>query len=89
MADPMMDMGGMAEEPSAPEAAPEVTDDFSAAAGEAFPDIAGDPARIEALKTAIRICFEEDKAGGYDEGAEKEKPGGLALVFGAGPKKGK
>ena len=88
MADPMMDMGAMAEEPSAPEAAPEATDDFAAAAGEAFPDIAGDPARLEALKTAIRLCLEEDQAGGY-EGADDKKPGGLALVFGAGPKKGK
>ena len=89
MADPMMDMGAMAEEPSAPEAAPEATDDFAAAAGEAFPDIAGDPARLEALKTAIRLCLEEDQAGGYDEGGDEKKPGGLALVFGAGPKKGK
>lgn len=60
-------------------------DDFTAAAEEAFPDIAGDPARIEALKSAIRICLEDDQAGGY--GDEKEKPkGGLALIFG-GPKK--
>ena len=86
MMDPMMDMGGGAEEePSAPEAeAP--TDDFAAAAGEAFPDIAGDPARIEAFKTAVRLCLEQDQAGGY-EGGDEKKPGGLALVFGAGPKK--
>lgn len=65
-------------------------DDFTAAAEEAFPDIAGDPGRVEALKSAIRICLEEDQAGGYDEkgGGKKEKPkGGLALIFGAPKKK--
>lgn len=59
-------------------------DDFTAAAEEAFPDIAGDPARIEALKSAIRICLEEDEAGGYGDEEKKEKPkGGLALIFGS------
>lgn len=76
----------MAEEPEA-EAPAEPTDDFSAAAAEAFPDLAGDTVRLDALKTAIRLCLEEDKGGGYD----KEKPEGdtkLALLFGPKPKKG-
>lgn len=62
-------------------------DDFTAAAEEAFPEIAGDPTRIEALKSAIRICLEEDEAGGYGGDEKKKgKPGGfLAAVF-SGPK---
>ena len=81
MADPMMGMmgGGMGEEmESSPEAA-EPTDDFTAAASEAFPDLAGDPARVEALKTAIRLCLEQDIEGGYDEPKPKAD---LLLAFG-------
>ena len=86
MADPMMGMlggGDMGEEPSAPEAV-EPTDDFAAAASEAFPDLAGDPARIEALKTAIKLCLETDLAGEYDEPKPKAD---LLLAFGEPKKK--
>jgi hypothetical protein len=59
-------------------------DDFTAAAEEAFPEIAGDPARISALKDAIRICLEEDREGGYGDEKTKEKPkGGLFAIFGS------
>lgn len=86
---PMMGMGGdkmgaMEDEAaSAPEssAAPEVTDDFAAAASEAFPDLAGDPARIEAFKTAVKLCLEKDLEGGYDE--EPKPKADLLLAFGA------
>ena len=90
MAAPMMGMmgGDMGEEPSSPEAAaPEATDDFTAAASEAFPDLAGDPARIAALKTAIALCVEKDLAGGY-EGDEPKPKTDLVLAFGAPKKKG-
>ncbi len=86
MADPMMGMmggGDMGEEPSAPEAA-EPTDDFTAAASEAFPELAGDPARIAALKTAIKVCLETDLEGGYDEPKPKAD---MVAVFGAPAKK--
>ena len=86
MADPMMGMmgGGMGEEmESSPEAA-EPTDDFTAAASEAFPDLAGDPVRLEALKTAIRLCLEQDQEGGYDEPKPKAD---LLLAFGEPKKK--
>ena len=85
--DPMMDMGGE-EEMSSPEAEAPM-DEESQAAVEAFPEMAGDTARIEALKTFVRLCSEKAAGGGYDEEPEEKKPGGLALVFGAGPKKGK
>lgn len=63
-------------------------DDFTAAAEEAFPDMAGQPERISALKDLVRICLEEDQAGGYGDEKTKEKPkGGLALIFGAPKKK--
>ena len=78
---------GMGEEPEAAEAEPEALDDFASAISEAFPDIAGDPARIDALKTAIKLCLEEDTGGGYDEEEGEKKPGGLALIFGEKPKK--
>jgi hypothetical protein len=63
-------------------------DDFTAAAEEAFPDMAGQPARVSALKDLVRICLEEDQAGGYGD-EKKEKPkGGLALIFGSPKGKG-
>ena len=89
MADPMMGMmggGDMGEEPSAPETV-EPTDDFTAAASEAFPDLAGDPARIAALKTAIALCVEKDLAGDY-EGAEKPATD-MVAIFGEPSKKKK
>ena len=97
MAEPMMGMmcgmggGDMGEEPSQAEHSQDMNDEESQAAIEAFPELAEDPARIEALKTFVRLCVEKHMGGGYEAegGADKEKPGGLALVFGAGPKKGK
>jgi hypothetical protein len=72
---PMEGMGGM-------------RDDFTAAAEEAFPDMAGQPERVSALKDLVRICLEEDQAGGYGDEKTKEKPkGGLALIFGSPKKK--
>ena len=90
MADPMMGMmgGGMGEEmESSPEAA-EPTDDFTAAASEAFPDLAGDPARIAALKTAISLCVEKDLAGDYEESGSPKPKADILLAFGAPKKKG-
>jgi hypothetical protein len=84
MADPMMGMmggGDMGEEPSSPEAA-EPMDEESAAAVEAFPELAGDPGRIEALKTFVRLCSEKAMGGGYDEEEPKPKAD-LLLAFGA------
>ena len=94
MAAPMMGMmggmggGDMGEEPSQAEHSQDMNDEESQAAIEAFPELAEDPARIEALKTFVRLCVEKHMGGGY-EGGDEKKPGGLALVFGAGPKKGK
>jgi hypothetical protein len=90
MAAPMMDMGGDMGAELEDEAAPEAEmDEESQAAVEAFPELAGDPARIEALKTFVRLCSEKAMGGGYDEdGVGSEKPGGLALIFGGDkPKK--
>jgi hypothetical protein len=90
MAMPMMDMGGDMGAELEDEAAPEAEmDEESQAAVEAFPELAGDPARIEALKTFVRLCSEKAMGGGYDEeeGGGSEKPGGLALIFGDKPKK--
>jgi hypothetical protein len=84
MAMPMMDMGGdMGAELEDEDAPEEPADDFTAAITEAFPDLGGDPARVAALKTAIELCVNKDLAGEYDDEGAGEKPGGLALVFGA------
>ena len=88
MADSMMGMmgGGMGDEmKSSPEAA-EPMDEESSAAVEAFPELAGDPARIEALKTFVRLCAEKAMGGGYDEGEPKPKAD-LVAVFGDPKKK--
>lgn len=76
-------MGGLGETDmgSGPEAAEEPMDDESAAAVEAFPELAGDPARIEALKTFVRLCSEKAMGGGYDEEEPKPKAD-LVLAFG-------
>jgi len=43
------------------EEASEYEDEFSSAAADAFPELADDPARLEALKQAIKACVREDK----------------------------
>ena len=59
---------------------------LSAAAVEALHERAGDPARIEALKTFVRLCAEKAMGGGYDEEEPKPKAD-LVLAFGAPKKK--
>jgi hypothetical protein len=84
MAMPMMDMGDDMGAGLEDEAAPEAEmDEESQAAVEAFPELAGDPARIEALRTFVRLCAEKAMGGGYDEDEGPKEPGSLALVFGA------
>ncbi len=63
-------------------------DDFGLAIQEAFPDNEWTPDRVDAMKSAIRLCLDEDKAGGY--GTPGGGSGGgdkLALIFGAPSKK--
>lgn len=76
--------GGMGDEmKSSPEAA-EPMDEESSAAAEAFPNHFDGPdgaARIEALKTFVRLCVEKVMGGGYDEGEPKPKAD-LVAVFG-------
>ena len=90
MADPMMGMmgglGGDSDMGSAPETAEEPMDEESAAAVEAFPELAGDPARIEALRTFVKLCAEKAMGGGYDEEEPKPKAD-LLLAFGEPKKK--
>jgi hypothetical protein len=75
------DGGGMGED------APAELDDFGMAIQEAFPDNDWTPARLGAMKEAIRLCLDKDEAGEY--GDEEPKSGkGLALIFG-GPEKKK
>jgi hypothetical protein len=72
-------------------------DEETAALAEAFPDMASDPARLEAFKTAVKICVENAMAGGGGgsggEGPPKGKGGGakapsaLILALGKPPKK--
>ena len=80
----MMDMGG--DEP--PESGP--MDDFETEIRSAFPDNDWTPDRVMAMKEAIRLCLEEDQAGGYEDekpsGPPKKGGAGLALIF-EGPKK--
>ena len=58
----------------------ESEDAFGDAAREAFPNNDWDEDSLAAFKEAIRICVEKD------DGEIKPK-GGLALLFGPGPKK--
>ncbi len=89
MADMGMGMMGAGEEPeeaSSPTAA-EPMDEESQAAVEAFPELEGDPVRIDALKTFVRLCAEKAMGGGYEEEGPPKKGGDtLALVFGGKPK---
>lgn len=93
MAMPMMSgmgsgkMGAMEDEMgSAPDAAAEPMDDFTSAITEAFPDLAGDPARVEAMRTAIKLCLEKDEAGKY---GDDEPAADMIAVFGEPKKKSK
>jgi hypothetical protein len=43
---------------SEPESEDEISEDFRAFASEAFPEMAGDDARLRALKLAIKECVE-------------------------------
>jgi membrane protease subunit (stomatin/prohibitin family) len=84
MADPMMGMmggGDMGEEPSQAEHSQDMNDEEAQAAIEAFPELAEDPARIEALKTFVRLCVEKHMGGEYDEEEPKPKAD-LLLAFG-------
>jgi len=67
-------------------------DDFGMAISEAFPDNTWTPEKLDAMKEAIRLCLDEDKAGGYDDAASGGKPKGddaLALIFEGPPAKKK
>lgn len=79
----MMGLGGEADvADGVPEAVPsEPMDEESSAAVEAFPELAGAPERIEALKTFVRLCVEKHAGGGYDEEDPKPKAD-LLLAFG-------
>ena len=61
---------------------------FADMATAAFPEKEWDEEQLAALKEAIRICVEKDKAGAY--GAPPKKGGGVDLAILMGPgKKGK
>lgn len=75
-------------------------DEETAALAEAFPDMASDPARLEAFKTAVKICVENAMNGGSkgaDRGSSPPPPRGkgggakapsaLILALGKPPKK--
>jgi hypothetical protein len=76
------DMGlGEEAEPTEP------LDEFGTEVSSAFPAEEWTPSRLMALKEAIKLCVESDKAGEYDDGPPKKGGDtGLALIFG-GPKK--
>lgn len=81
--------GGDEELASDPMATTAPMDDFGMAIQEAFPDNDWTPDRTDALKSAIRLCLEEDKSGGYGTPGGGSGGGGdkLALIFGAPSKK--
>lgn len=93
MADPLYGGGAAAEAapeesiPTSPGSDGGELDDFGMAITEAFPDNDWTPDRLAAMKEAIRLCLEQDKAGGYDEGPKDKGKSGLALIFGAPEKK--
>lgn len=63
-------------------------DEFETEIRAAFPDNDWTPERVMAMKEAIRLCLEEDQAGGYDKPPPKKGDGAdLAIVFGGPPKK--
>ncbi len=59
--------------------------EFAKAAQEAFPDQEWDEARLDALKTMVKICM----SGGGEAEPDGDEPGKgtLALMFGAPKKK--
>lgn len=81
---PMMDdeMGLGGEEPSGP------IDEFETEARAAFPEKEWTPEQVMAFKEAIRLCLEQDQAGGYEKPPPKKGDVDLAVVFG-GPEKKK
>ncbi|HEY3494347.1 MAG TPA: hypothetical protein VGK73_06665 [Polyangiaceae bacterium] len=64
----------------------EPMDDFGMAVSEAMPEVKWTPERLGAFKEAIRICLEEDKAGGYGP-ASGDGGDDLAVILGAPSKK--
>jgi len=78
-----MDMGGE----ESPESGP--VDEFTTEIRSAFPAEDWTPDRVLAMKEAIKLCLEQDKAGGYDSPPPPKKGGsGLALIFEGSKKKG-
>lgn len=62
--------------------------EFEQAAREAFPDQEWDEARLDALKTLVKICMSGDGDGESEPDGDEGGKGTLALLFG-GPKKKK
>lgn len=65
----------------------EPLDEFGTEVSSAFPAEDWTPERLMALKEAIKLCLESDKAGEYGPEPKKKGPIDLALVFPGGPKK--
>jgi len=83
-----MDLGSGANASS--EVDPLPMDDFGMAISEAFPDNSWTPEKLDAMKEAIRLCLDEDQAGGYDDAPAKPKgDDALALIFEGPPAKKK
>lgn len=94
------DEGVMSDEGMAPESvpAPAYSDEETAAIAEAFPDLAGDPMRLAAFKTAVQMCvdraLERGEGGGSEpppamksgKGGSAKAPSALVLAFGGKPK---
>ena len=96
MAEPMMDMMGGDESSEMPPLGGEMggaeepfepADEFEREAVDAFDDSLPMASRMLALKEAIRLCVEQDKAGGYKAPGGAGPKTGLALVFGDKEKK--
>lgn len=90
MAEMMDGMGAsmMGEEESGESPVPSLpSDPFELEATTFLDDALPMPERITALKEAIRLCLEEDQAGGYDSDKPKGGDAGLALIFEGGGKK--
>ncbi len=92
-------MGGETEEESPPSSpTPEsYASDEEAALAEAFPELAGKPERLSALRTAIQICVDNATSGGSGgrdsepppmkgKGGSAKAPNALILAFGGKPK---
>lgn len=81
-----------------PPAMGEYDDEETAALAEAFPEMASDPARLEAFKTAVKICVENAMSGSKPDrgsspppprgkGGGAKAPSALILALGKPPKK--